>query len=56
MADDTPPLPTDHEQIVDLAPCNFGGTFRNPCFWVLLGVGLGAFGAWWLVKSTERKG
>lgn len=23
---------------VDLAPCNFAGTFRNPCFWVLVGV------------------
>ena len=23
----------------DLAPCSFGGeTFRNPCFWILVGV------------------
>ena len=23
----------------DLAPCSFGGaTFRNPCFWTLVGV------------------
>lgn len=24
---------------IDLAPCTFGGeTFRNPCFWILVGV------------------
>ncbi|NBO53128.1 MAG: hypothetical protein EBU84_00725 [Actinobacteria bacterium] len=31
------PAPTRTE--IDLAPCTFGGdTFRNPCFWILVGV------------------
>ena len=27
------------QRTVDLAPVCFSGTFRNPCFWLLLGVG-----------------
>lgn len=23
---------------VDLAPTDFSGTFRNPCFWILVGI------------------
>lgn len=35
-ADPEPPTRTTE---VDLAPCRFGGdTFRNPCFWILVGV------------------
>ncbi len=33
-----PELPTRTTE-VDLASCRFGGeTFRNPCFWILVGV------------------
>ncbi|MEY5145046.1 MAG: hypothetical protein RL745_413, partial [Actinomycetota bacterium] len=33
--DPTPTTKTD----IDLAHCRFGGeTFRNPCFWILVGV------------------
>ena len=32
------PAPTSKTDI-DLAQCSFGGeTFRNPCFWILIGV------------------
>ena len=32
------PAPSPRTEI-DLAPCTFGGdTFRNPCFWILVGV------------------
>lgn len=27
------------QRTVDLVPCNFRGTFQNPCFWVLIGIG-----------------
>ena len=35
FAGDPAPARTD----IDLAQCSFGGeTFRNPCFWILVGV------------------
>ena len=35
FAADPAPARTD----IDLAQCSFGGeTFRNPCFWILVGV------------------
>ena len=37
---------------VDLANCHFGGTFRNPCFWILVGA-LGAIGVQYLLKSKK---
>ena len=31
--------PTPARTEIDLAPCTFGtDTFRNPCFWILVGV------------------
>jgi hypothetical protein len=34
-ADPAPAPRTDY----DLVPCSFGGdTFRNPCFWMLVGI------------------
>lgn len=27
------------QRTVDLVPCHFRGTFQNPCFWVLIGIG-----------------
>lgn len=37
-ADVLDPQPTQ-QRTVDLVPCNFRGTFQNPCFWVLIGIG-----------------
>lgn len=31
--------PQPSQRTVDLVPCNFRGTFQNPCFWVLIGIG-----------------
>lgn len=39
---------------VDLAPCNFGGTFRNPCFWILIGI-LGTLGVQYIFTKTTKQ-
>lgn len=50
---DTDNQTLDPQTTVDLAPCHFGNTFTNPCFWILLGVALGAAGAWFLTKKDK---
>jgi hypothetical protein len=38
----------------DLAPCSFGGdTFRNPCFWILVGVA-GTVAIQYLLAKTSK--
>lgn len=39
---------------VDLAPCNFDGTFRNPCFWILIGI-LGTLGVQYIFTKTTKQ-
>ena len=38
---------------VDLAPCNFSGTLRNPCFWILVGI-LGTLGVQYIFTKTTK--
>ncbi len=47
-----PQTPADTRPTVDLAPCHFGGTFQNPCFWILLGIG-GTILAQYLLRSRK---
>lgn len=35
---DDPQTPPAQRPTVDMAPCHFEGTFRHPCFWILVGV------------------
>lgn len=37
-ADPQPANPPSNRPTVDVAPCHFEGTFRHPCFWILVGV------------------
>ena len=38
----------------DLAPCSFGGdTFRNPCFWILVG-GAGCLAVQYVFTKTTK--
>lgn len=39
---------------VDLAPCNFSGTLRNPCFWILIGI-LGTLGVQYIFTKTTKQ-
>jgi hypothetical protein len=38
---------------VDLAPCNFGGTLRHPCFWILVGV-VGCLAGQYLLSNIRK--
>lgn len=38
---------------VDMAPCQFGDTFRHPCFWILVGV-VGVIGVQYLLKGKRE--
>ena len=45
--------PAPNRTDIDLAQCSFGTeTFRNPCFWILVGA-LGAIGVQYLLKSKK---
>lgn len=37
----------------DDGPCHWGGTFRNPCFWVLVGVAA-TLGFQYVLRRTSK--
>jgi hypothetical protein len=52
--DANPEVVPTNSTTYDIAPCNFEGTFRHPCFWILVGI-TGALAVQYLLASVQRR-